>query len=120
MMAGVRLWQRTNLNINMKHKNLIEISDDMLTALVLVHKKNRQVDFAVAKGEPHLLEMMTLLFGVFTAMVKSLDNIEVDGHNGGQKVREMFRHHSLEDCREILAMTSTVFQQLAKKDKGNE
>lgn len=106
--------------LNMKQKNLIEISEETLTALVIVRQKNGQIDFAAAKGHPHLFEMMTMLFGVFTSMVKSLDQIQVGNDNGGEKVRSMFKEHSLEECREILATTTNVFYALAKEDMDNE
>lgn len=104
----------------MKQKNLIEISEETLTALVVVRQKNGQVDFAVCKGNPNPLEQMTLLFGVFTAMVKSLDNIKFQGLIGSHQVREMFKHHSLEECREIFAISTNVLDVMKEEEKSNE
>jgi len=104
----------------MKQKNLIEIAEETLTALVIVRQKNGNMDFAVAKGHPHLLEIMTMLFGTFTSMVKTLDKMEIEGENAGDKIRSLLQDHSLEECRDALATITNVFYALAKEDMDNE
>lgn len=102
--------------LNMKTKNIVEISDDMKTALFLVRKENGQVDFAIAKGEPHLFEMMTMTFGIFVSMVKSLDNLE----NAGELVRNLVKESSLEEARQAMGRMTDLFYELSKEGQDHE
>lgn len=89
-----------------KQRHLVEIGQDVRTAVIITHHEDGQIGVTSPKGSPHMMEIAALTFGVFVSFIKGAE------HNGLDEmslIRKAFAEHSLEEmCEQLLGIAQLV------------
>jgi hypothetical protein len=99
----------------MKQKHLFEIPEGIVTALAITRHEDGKIGLVIPKGEPGMMEMMALTFGVFVSI---LQGGEQDGIVELQRLRNYMQSHSLEKAREKLVQMAVKVKLM--EDEDNE
>jgi hypothetical protein len=99
-----------------KQRHLVEIPEDVVTAVTIVRQKNGQVGLVSAKGEPGMMEVMALTFGVF---VSFMQGAEEQGINEMVLIRQAFADSSLERILDQLVKIAVLVQQDMKGERND-
>ncbi len=87
-----------------------------MTAVTIVRQKNGQVGLVSAKGEPGMMEVMALAFGVF---VSFMQGAEEQGIKEMVLVREAFADSSLEAILDQLVKIAVLVEQDMKGESND-
>ena len=104
---------RTTKTIYMKQKHLIEIPEEVTTALMITRHEDGKIGLVSPKGEPGMMEVMTLTFGVFVSI---LQGGEQDGIHELRLLREYINSHTLEEAREKLVQMTLTTKMMEEQD----
>jgi len=92
-----------------KQRHLLEIGDDVSTAVLITRHEDGRIGLATPKGNAMLMEVMALTYGVFVSV---LEGGEAQGITEMKYIRNALKNNSLEDVREKLVEIAM----LVKKD----
>jgi hypothetical protein len=112
---GATVATRRTKTIYMKQKHLIEIPEEVTTALMITRHEDGKIGLVSPKGEPGMMEVMALTFGVFVSI---LQGGEQDGIVELQRLRDYIQSHSLEQAREKLVQMAVKVKLM--EDEDNE
>jgi len=110
---GASVATRTTKTIYMKQKYLIEIPEEVTTALMITRHEDGKIGLVSPKGEPGMMEAMTLTFGVFVSI---LQGGEQDGIDELRFLREYINSHTLEEARKKLVQMTITTKLLEEQD----
>jgi hypothetical protein len=96
-----------------KERHLVEIPEDVESAVVIVRHKTGEVGVITAKGTPHIAEVMALTFGVFCAFIQGAKKQGIDDV---ERIREAFKHQSLEDILDQLVKVAILVEHDMKEE----
>lgn len=97
----------------MKQKHLVEIPEDVVTAVMITRHVDGRIGIVTPKGDPGMMEVMTLTFGVFVGVVQGG---EQEGISELMLLREYINNHSLEEAREKLVQMTIVTKKMEAQD----
>ena len=99
-----------------KQRHLVEIPEDVVTAVTIVRQKDGQVGVITSKGEPGMMEVMALAFGVF---VSFMQGAEEQGIKEMVLIREAFADSSLEAILDQIVRIAVLVQQDMKGESND-
>ncbi len=99
-----------------KQRHLVEIPEDAVTAITIVRQKDGQVGLISPKGEPGMMEVIALTFGVFVAFMQGA---EQQGIKEMVLVREAFADSSLEAILDQLVKIAVLVEQDMKGESND-
>lgn len=97
----------------MKQKHLVEIPEDVVTAVMITRHEDGRIGLVLPKGDPNFMEVLTLTFGVFVSVIQGG---EEDGIDELARLREYINTHSLEEAREKLVKMAILTRQMEAQD----
>lgn len=97
----------------MKQKHLVEIPEDVVTAVMITRHEDGRIGIVTPKGDPGMMEVLTLTFGVFVGVVQGG---EQNGISELMLLREYINAHSLEEAREKLVQMTIVTKKMEAQD----
>lgn len=97
----------------MKQKHLVEIPKDVVTAVMITRHEDGRIGIVTPKGDPGMMEVMTLTFGVFVGVVQGG---EQQGISELMLLREYINNHSLEEARETLVQLAIATKKMEAQD----
>jgi hypothetical protein len=80
-------------------KHILEIPENVQTALVTMRDDKGNIVSGVAKGQPHYTESLALAFGTFVSMIKALEEMNGPEVRVCEDIREIVKEFSLEEVR---------------------
>ena len=80
-----------------QQRHLVEIGDDVVSAILVTRHENGMIGVATPKGEPHNMEVVAMLFGVVVSLVQGAEAV---GIKEMDLVRKAFQSNSLEEMRD--------------------
>jgi hypothetical protein len=99
-----------------KQRHLVEIPEEVITAVTIVRQTDGQVGVITSKGHPGMMEVMTLTFGVFCSFLKGA---EEQGVNEMSLIRESFSDFTLEEILEQLVKIAVLVEQDMKGESND-
>lgn len=97
----------------MKQKHLVEIPEDVVTAVMITRHADGKIGIVIPKGDPGMMEVMTLTFGVFVGV---LQGGEQNGISELMLLREYINNNSLEETREKLVQMAIAATKMEAQD----
>lgn len=80
-----------------KQRHLVEIGNDVASAILVTRHENGMIGVTTPKGEPYGTEIMSILFGVVVSLIQ---HTEAAGVKEMDLVRKAFQSNSLEEMRD--------------------
>lgn len=84
---------------------------------MLTRHTDGQIGIVVPKGEPGMMEMVAITYGVFVSL---LQGAERSGVSEIQYIRDAMRSTSLEDMRESFVKMAVLAQLIKEEDESND
>jgi hypothetical protein len=100
-----------------KQRHLVEIPEEVQTAIMLTRHIDGQIGIVVPKGEPGMMEMVAITYGVFVSL---LQGAERSGVSEIEYIRQAMRNNSLEDMRESFVKMAVLAQMIKEEDESND
>jgi hypothetical protein len=99
-----------------KQRHLVEIPEEVITAVTIIRQTDGKVGVISSKGDPGIMEVTALAFGVFCA---SIQGAEDAGVSEMALVREAFKTSTLEEILGHLVKIAVLVEQDMKGESND-
>jgi hypothetical protein len=100
-----------------KQRHLIEIPEEVQTAILITRLTDGGIGMVIPKGEPGMMEMMALTYGVFVSLVQSG---EAQGISEMNLIRGAVKNSSLEDMRDSFVKMAVLAHMIKDEEASND
>lgn len=100
----------------MKQKHLIEIPEEIATAILITRREDGHIGVCTPKGDPMMYEMMALTYGVFVSM---LAGAEAAGVGHLSYIRDKIKTASLEEMRDELVRVCQIEKHFSASEEDS-
>lgn len=101
-------------------KHILEIPENVQTALVTMRDDKGNIVCGVAKGKPHYTETIALAFGTFVQMITSLEEMGGPEVRVCEDIRAIVQEFPLEDVRFRLSDVARATRKFLDEEGGGE
>jgi hypothetical protein len=100
-----------------KQRHLVEIPEEVQTALLLTRHTDGRIGLAVPKGDPSMMEEIAIIYGIFVSL---LQGAEQNGVSEIEYIRQAMRNTSLEDMRDSFVKMAMLAQMIREGEESND